>query len=119
MKEAAMRRKNAGMSLVSGILSIVAGAGGIVGALVLITVSIGGLTLLDRYNADVVAVISTTIALIWLLLGILAIVGGVFALRRKAWPIALAGAIGATFCSGVIGIASLIFIIKSRPPTEK
>jgi len=47
-------------------------------------------------------------------LGVVAIIGGVFALRRKLWRLALAGAICAIPCSAVLGILATIFVSKGR-----
>ena len=46
--------------------------------------------------------------------GVVAIVGGVFALQRKLWPMALAGSILALPCMGLFGILSLIWVAQSR-----
>ncbi|MBA7670176.1 hypothetical protein ES703_78320 [subsurface metagenome] len=47
-------------------------------------------------------------------LGVVAIIGGVFALRRKLWRLALAGAICAIPCSSVLGILATIFVSLGR-----
>jgi hypothetical protein len=44
------------------------------------------------------------------ILGILAIIGGIFALRRKIWGLALAGAIAGTFVFFPCGIPAIIFV---------
>lgn len=50
-----------------------------------------------------------------LLLAILALVGGIFALRRKLWGLALAGSISGTMTFMPTGIAAIIFTSMSRP----
>jgi len=52
---------------------------------------------------------------LWAILGIVAIVGGVYGYKKKAWPMALAGAIAATITFFPCGIAAVIFISMSRP----
>jgi uncharacterized membrane protein HdeD (DUF308 family) len=56
-------------------------------------------------------------------LGVLAILGGISALRRKAWPLALAGAICAVFpphfygkliWTPVLGILAIVLVVRSR-----
>jgi uncharacterized membrane protein HdeD (DUF308 family) len=56
-------------------------------------------------------------------LGVVAILGGISALRRKAWPLALAGAICAVFpphfygkliWTPVLGILAIVFVVGSR-----
>jgi hypothetical protein len=55
-----------------------------------------------------------------LVLGIVAIVGGVSALRRKSFGLSLAGAICAvpTFILGILGILSVIFVALSKREFE-
>jgi hypothetical protein len=49
-----------------------------------------------------------------LLMGIMSIIGGVFALMRKAWGAALAGAITALYPYGIFGILAIIFVALSK-----
>ncbi len=46
--------------------------------------------------------------------GIVAIVGGIFALRRRVWRLALAGAILAIISMPIFGIPAIIFVAKSK-----
>ncbi len=52
------------------------------------------------------------------LLGILAIVGGVYALKRRIWGLALAGSIAAIFGSFPLGIAGLVLTVLSKTEFE-
>ena len=45
---------------------------------------------------------------------ILAIVGGIYAQRKKRWGLALAGSIAAFFGSSPLGVAAIIFTTLSR-----
>ncbi|MCX5996417.1 MAG: hypothetical protein NTV42_02120 [Chloroflexi bacterium] len=54
-----------------------------------------------------------------LVIGVLAIVGGVYALRLKAWGLALAGSIGAVITGPVIGLLALIFTVLGREDFRK
>jgi hypothetical protein len=94
---------------VAGILSIIAGA---------VSVLVGGgafakgefvRRMMWHWGLEVVGAIA-------LALGIVAIVGGICAIRRKAWGLALAGAICALFPPHVcvLGILALIFIGLSK-----
>jgi hypothetical protein len=56
-------------------------------------------------------------------LGMVAILGGISALRRRAWPLTLAGAICAAFpphfygkliWTSVLGILAIVFVVRSR-----
>ena len=51
--------------------------------------------------------------------GIVAITGGICALQRKAWGMALAGSIAAFFPAWILGLGSVIFIATSRDEFEK
>ena len=80
-----------------GILSIIAGSIGIITAF----------DLLVRH--------APVRSILLLLLGIVAIIGGVFALKRKVWGLALTGAICALFnWAGVLGILAIIFVAIAR-----
>jgi hypothetical protein len=45
-----------------------------------------------------------------IIMGIVAVVGGIFALRRRVWWLAVVGAIFAIPCMPVLGTLSMIFI---------
>jgi len=107
---------------VAGILSIVAGAGGVVvwaliilGAFTFLIASgmSGGMNLPDL-PAKLIPVWLSLLAIPLMLLSILTIVGGVFALKRKIWGLALAGSIAALFCSTVLGVVAIIFTVLSK-----
>ena len=55
-----------------------------------------------------------TFASFMLLASILAIAGGVFALKRRNWGLSLAGSIASIVAFFPCGIASLIFIIQGK-----
>jgi len=54
------------------------------------------------------------IAMLFIVLDILAITGGINAIQRKNWGVAFAGSIAAIFTSQLLGIFSLIFIALSK-----
>jgi hypothetical protein len=58
-------------------------------------------------------------AIALLVIGVLAIVGGVYALRLKVWGLALAGAIAAVITGPVIGLLALIFTVLGREDFRK
>ena len=51
--------------------------------------------------------------------GIVAITGGIYALQRKAWGMALAGSIAAFFPAWILGLGSVILIATARDEFEK
>ncbi len=111
---------------VGGILSIVSGGFGLLWLLgfVLVIMVMWGLTdpgYYDyRYGATpdsflVVMMVFYGIAgLVILILGALAIVGGIFALRRNIWGLALAGAIAGTLVFFPCGIVAIIFMALGK-----
>ena len=54
-----------------------------------------------------------------IVIGILAILGGVFGLRVKNWGLALAGSIGAVITGRLLGVVALIFIALGRKDFQK
>jgi len=63
-------------------------------------------------------------AVLWLITvplavtGVLALVGGIFALQRKRWGLALTGSIAAFFPFGILGVVATIFTSLSRKDFE-
>jgi len=90
----------------AGILSIIAGALQVIMGIVIAGVcSIGwffGIGWLSAIGAPLV------------ILGIIAIVGGIYALKRKIWGLALAGSICALFGFTILGILAIIFVIMGK-----
>jgi hypothetical protein len=110
--------ENRWMATTTGILCIVAGALSLLGWIMVVM----GITLFGAFtqimpHIDIprwLPVVMGIIAVPGVLIDILAIVGGVFALRRQNWGVALAGSIAAVFCSFFLGVAALVFIIMGK-----
>jgi len=114
-----------GLLTAGGILSIVAGALQVIGGL-LIGILTMGIGLLDRlahipyYRGDWGGCVVSSISF-WLIivgvplfaLGLVAIVGGVSAVRRGSFGLSLAGAICA-LPSNILGILAIIFVSVSK-----
>lgn len=110
--------------VVSGILAIIAGSMGIGGG---VSIIIFGVSLVDMPGlyeeiAEIVRRASTLgmplsvasgLGAIPLALGIVAIIGGVFAVRRMKWPLALTGSILAIPLGIPLGIISTVFLAQS------
>jgi len=60
-------------------------------------------------------IIGVTMCLFFVLLGALAVTGGVFALKKKHWAVALSGAVAGTLLFYPCGIAGTIFVSMGRP----
>jgi len=94
----------------AGILTIIAGA---------LELAIGLRTLLRGEFARrfFLHPTGTGIGAVLIVLAIVAVIGGILALRRQAWGLALAGAICALFppsAASVLGILALIFVSLSK-----
>jgi hypothetical protein len=60
------------------------------------------------------SVILISIMVPFIILGIVALVGGIYAIRRQSWGMALAGAIAAFLPSSILGILAIIFVAISK-----
>ena len=64
------------------------------------------------------------IAVLWIITvplavtGVLALIGGIFALQRKRWGLALAGSIAAFLPFGILGLVATVFTSLSRHDFE-
>ena len=106
----------------AGILDIVAGAFAIMWFLVLMIargVISGDLGIpgMESVPAFVPAILSS-IAIPTLIIGVFALTGGIFALQRKLWGLALAGSIAATIFWFFIGIPAIVLTAQSREEFE-
>ena len=108
-------------SLVAGILDIVAGSLSCIASLSLIA-GILVFSIVSRsssihipYDAPRnIALLIVILAVPYLALAVLSIVGGIFTLKRKKWGLAIAGSIAAAIISWLFGIPALVFTIIAR-----
>ena len=110
---------------VGGILSIVSGVIGIVGAFwstfmiyfyqAFFNSAYTFPTQEEELGLKVISYSLGVSAVFLVIFGILAIVGGVFTLRRKTWGMALTGAIAASMVFFPCGIAAVIFVALGKP----
>jgi hypothetical protein len=105
------------MPVTAGILSIIAGGFSLLGTIFLV------LAFTAYYAVDGVpgleypiSVVGTAIFAPFFLLSIVAIAGGIFALKRKFWGLALAGAICAvlTILAWPLGTAAIVLLALSK-----
>ena len=100
--------QNTWKPIVGGILSIVSGASWTAVVLLILRAEWGDIPILGL-----------SVALVFLLIGgILPIVGGIFALKRKRWRLALAGSIGAIIGFIFSAIPALVLIVMSKDEFE-
>lgn len=64
---------------------------------------------------NIMAAFYAIIGLFFFLVSVLGIVGGVFALRKRHWGVALAGAIAGNITFSLCGIPALIFVTLAKP----
>lgn len=108
-------------ALAGGVLSIIAGALSVAAGLFLLVLGgtlSGILATLDMpyplYLVPFPVFAGFTVPLF--ILGSVAIVGGAYAVRRRNWPLALAGAICALFPPhvGILGMLAIVFIVMGK-----
>jgi hypothetical protein len=92
---------------VGGILSIVAGALQVIIGIVIAALGTAGgafigMGWLGALGAPIIV------------LGVIAVVGGIYALRRRIWGLALAGSICALVGPWILGIPAIIFIALAK-----
>lgn len=108
---------------VAGILNIVSGALALLWFIMLlggIVVTSGALGIPGTEAIPgFVSTILTIIAIPTLGIGILALVGGIFALQKKSWGLALAGAIASILIFFVLGILAIIFMVQAKDEFEE
>lgn len=93
----------------AGTLNIISGCFGIVGGVYI--ANIGGL---DWDLPALVVAIVGVVGISRIALGVIALIGGIFARRRKLWELALAGSIMAILCAPPLGILSTVFVSMSK-----
>ena len=102
---------------VGGILSIILGALNIIlGIVGFFSAAERGVIELSYLGQDEgISIVFIVLFAFMVIAGIVAIIGGIYALRRKVWGMALAGAILACISyTGLLGIPALVFIALSR-----
>jgi hypothetical protein len=109
---------NAWMPTAGGVLSIIAGACQIIGAFALFLLAIFGavgIGLLARPLGAIPIVLFGFLGFWLAITGILAVIGGVLALKRRNWGLSLAGAIAALLGGGhLLGILAIVFIAVGK-----
>jgi len=112
---------------IAGVLSIISGGLGVIGAITLIAaiflVSFFA-TVESSYESPwqedgafliFIALFYGILGLIYVALGILGIVGGIFCLKKKHWGLSLAAAIAGAITFFPCGIAAIVFTALAKP----
>ena len=100
------------LSIVAGAITLILGILALVGRGMMFSYPMGsGADWVEIFEAaQIVGVVGTVL----IILGIITIVGGVFALKRRLWGLALAGAIIALFPTIILGILAVIFVAMGK-----
>jgi len=105
------------MPLTAGILDLVAGVPTLIIG-ILVAAGFGGLGRFSVSDIAGVGIIMGVIGVPLIIFAIIAIVGGVFAIRRRMWGLALAGSIFALFCAWILGIPAIVFTVMGKKHFE-
>ncbi|UCG55241.1 MAG: hypothetical protein JSV32_03230 [Dehalococcoidia bacterium] len=114
------------MPVTAGILSIVAGAMGLIAIVFLITfgATFGAeiarevLKSVGFWQSGVPLTIIGVIVIPLIIINAIAIIGGIYALQRRGWGLSLAGAICAILPAQILGIIAIVFIAISKKEFE-
>jgi len=106
------------MPTVAGILNIVAGVTRFVLSVAILAVGptyrIESFWFGMPHVSWLMASMSVVVAALLLVLGVLSIMGGVYALQRRAWGLSLTGSISSVLYSPLLGIPAIIFVVLAR-----
>jgi magnesium-transporting ATPase (P-type) len=99
-----------------GVLSIIAGALGLIGALVMFYFSNHYPSMADvGEDPNFGMTMFNFLGVMVLIFGLLAIIGGITALQRKNWALALAGAIFGALACLPLGVPAVVLIAMGYP----
>jgi hypothetical protein len=100
--------------ITAGILGIIAGVVGVIFGIVLAALGTTGGGFLAIFGLPALGGMIAGVTAIPLILGIVAIVGSIYALMRRHWGLALVGSICSLFCVWFLGIPAIIFVILGK-----
>lgn len=118
-----MTARKTAMPVVAGILDILSGVLSLISFVAFLIGSIAvGWNVVDIYVWDPGTRIALSVLIIFtvlsFVLGVLALIGGVYALQSKKWGLALAGSICALVPTFVLGLAAVILTGLSKDEFE-
>ena len=122
-----MTEPNTYKSTVAGILDIVAGCSNLIGALVLFLIGVvgsGAIGIAGAHDHSVMPfafipiALFLPLALLTLVVGVIAVVGGIAALRRERMWLAVVGSIAALFAFFPLGVPAIILTIIAEKEFE-
>jgi hypothetical protein len=98
--------------VIAGVLEIIAGGAALILAFGLFIAGalVGFVTQMPLWLSTLIPIVAVPLIIV----GILDLIGGIYALLRKAWGLALAGAVVSLVSSPLLGIVALVLVIISR-----
>ncbi len=109
-------------SLVAGVLNLVSGVSALIGGFVLALlglVGVGVLGAVPDHDAQAFAFLPALVffpmAIFVLIVGALAVAGGIAAVQQKRWWLALIGTVASIFSCVFLGIPAIIFLVLGEP----
>ena len=111
--------------ITAGVLNIVSGAIALIwfAMLIIALATIGNIPSIPHMGVvpgpGIVAIILWSWAIPSIIIGILALIGGIYALQRKKWGLVLTGSIAATLFWFFVGIPAIIFTALSKNEFEQ
>ncbi len=115
-----MTTKTSSNATIAGILNIASGLMAVMGGAVLAILGVAGTGVLYALADDIPPIewlplaFFGPMALMILSAGLVAIIGGIKAIKRSSWAWSLAGAIAALICCLPLGIASLVVTVMAE-----
>ena len=104
--------KRTALPTIAGVINIVIGSLNLLG---IIGVGIAIIVISSAAGVDVIVIpILWSVLVALLILGLPSLIGGIYALQKKNWAIALIGSIASFLIWNIIGLIPLILIIISR-----
>ena len=101
--------------MVGGILNIVTGAFALLSVIgLIIAIVVIGSGLLGPDFPDFVVAVLWVITVPYFIIGVIALIGGIYAIQRKTWGMALAGTVASTVYWFFVGIPAIVFIAQSK-----
>ncbi|MFC2018548.1 hypothetical protein ACFLU4_01155 [Chloroflexota bacterium] len=115
--------------LIAGVLNIVAGAFTLLGGIVMVILTTVASTAMFHYimfsagaagpvTPGTILSIITIVAVCLIVSGIVSIVGGIYAIKRRLWGLALAASIFSILHNSALGIAAIVLVALGKNEFE-
>ncbi|MFC2050173.1 hypothetical protein ACFLTN_03230 [Chloroflexota bacterium] len=100
------------LDIVTGVFTLISVLGLIIGFVVTSSGEVAGEV--PAFVPSIIVILAT----FYLIVGVLGLIGGIYALQRKKWGLALTGSIAITFFWFILGIPAIVFTVQSRKEFE-